>query len=170
MGIFLVRHLFCLCLCLAVAACGYQWQGVHRQASSSVLGDGSKTLRIASVEQSSIYPWVPYMLRSLAWDEITLRKLARLVDQGEADYTLEIRVPSFEIQSSIRDRDEVTLLSTATVRLELVVCHGGSGAVAWRSGVVSYSENYTEPRESTVIQEILTQALYIAMDRMQSAF
>lgn len=159
-----------LCVCLVLTACGYQWQGFHSPAASSVLGNGEKTLRIANVEQTSLYPWVPYFLRSLARDEINLRKLARLVDQGSSDYTMGIRVPSFLIRSYSSNAEDVTLLSTASVTLELILYHGASGAMAWRSGVISYSERYSGTSESEVIREVLTQALYRAMDRLQQGF
>lgn len=160
----------CLGLCLSLTGCSYQWQGFHTPASTSVLGDGSKTLKIAYVEQASLYPWVSYTLRSMARDEITLRKLAKWVDEGESDYTLGIRMPSFHISSYSSNREDVTLLYSANVQLELVVYHGASGAVAWRSGLIQYSERYENPTESSAIREVMTQAMYRAMDRLQQEF
>lgn len=159
-----------LCLCLMLTACGYQWQGFHTPAAYSVLGDGSKTLKIAYVEQSSLYPWVSYTLRSMARDEITMRKLAVWKDDGEADYTLGIRMPSFHISSYSSNREDVTLLYSANIQLELVVYHGTSGAVAWRSGLINYSERYENPTETAAIREVMTQAMYRVMDRLQQEF
>ena len=85
-------------LCLLMGACGYRWQGFDDPAVGSVIGDGSKTLKIDRVEQSSMFPWVPYYLRSLIRDEVNLRKLARWVDSGDADYTMTVRMPSFQIR------------------------------------------------------------------------
>lgn len=157
-------------LCLLLTACGYQWQGFGSPTLGSILGDGSKTIKIVKVEQASMFPWVPAFLRSLVRDEITLRKLAKWVDSGDSDYTLAIRMPSFQIRSYASNTEDVTLLNDATVQLELVVYHGASGAVAWRSGVVSYSERYENTRESVAIREVVTQAMYRALDRMQQNF
>lgn len=159
-----------LVLCLWLGACGYQWQGLDNPTVDSVLGDGSKTLKIDKVEQSSMFPWVPYYLRSLIRDEVNLRKLAQWVDAGGADYTMTVRMPSFQIRSYASNAEDVTLLNAATVQLELIVYNGTSGAVVWRSGVISYAENYENTRESVAIREVLTQAVYRALDRMQQNF
>lgn len=160
-----------LCLCVFLAACGYQLHGYDTPAVASVLGDGSKTLKITAVEQTSLYPWVPHFLRSLARDEINLRKLAQWVDDDDADYNMEIRVPSFQARSFVSDNKDVTLINSAIVELELVFYHGANGTVAWRSGIITYSERYEYSREGNVIQEALTQAMSRALDRMiQRAF
>ena len=154
-------------LCLLMGACGYRWQGFDDPAVGSVTGDGSKTLKIDRVEQSSMFPWVPYYLRSLIRDEVNLRKLARWVDSGDADYTMTVRMPSFQIRSYASDAEDVTLLNAATVQLEIVIADGTTGDVVWRSGVVAYSENYENTRESVAIREVLAQAVYRVLDRMQ---
>ena len=65
------------------------------------------------------------------------------------------------------DAEDVTLLNAATVRLEIVIADGTTGDVVWRSGVVAYSENYENTRESVAIREVLAQAVYRVLDRMQ---
>lgn len=157
-------------VCLLLASCGYQWQGFGNPTVSSVLGDGTKTLKIDRVEQSSMFPWVPYYLRSLIRDEVNLRKLAKWVDSGESDYMLTVRMPSFQIRSYASDAEDVTLLNSATVELELVIYNGSSGELVWRSGIVTYAENYENTRESVAIREVLTQAVYRVLDRMQQNF
>lgn len=153
-----------------LGACGYQWQGFNDPTVDSVLGDGSKTLKIDKVEQASMFPWVPYYLRSLIRDEVNLRKLATWVDSGAADYTMTVRMPMFQIRSYASDAEDVTLLNAATVELELVLYDGTSGAVVWRSGLISYAENYENTRESVAIREVLAQAVYRVLDRMQQDF
>lgn len=156
-----------LVLCLLMVACGYQWQGFDNPTVDSVLGDGSSTLKIDSVEQVSMYPWVPYYLRSVIRDEVNLRKLARWVDSGYADYTMSVRMPSFLIRSYVSDAEDVTLLNAATVQLEIVIAKGTTGEVVWRSGVISYSENYENMQESVAIREVLIQAVNRGLERMQ---
>lgn len=156
-----------LLLCLLIGACGYQWQGFDNPTVDSVLGDGSSTLKMDSLEQTTMYPWVPYYLRSVIRDEVNLRKLARWVDSGDADYTMSVRVLSFLMRSYASNKEDVTLLNAAKVRLEIVIANGTTGEVVWRSGIISYSENYENTRESVAIREVLTQAVNRGLDRMQ---
>jgi hypothetical protein len=156
--------------CLFLLACGYRWQGFDEPAARSVLGDGSSTLRIGVIEEESLYPDLPYYLRSLLRDEINLRKLARWVDSGDADYVMDVRVSSFQIYAYVSDADAASLLNAAAVELELVVRHGTGGSVAWSSGNIVYSEHYEDPREAEVIREVLEQAVNRALDGMQMEF
>lgn len=155
---------------LSLVGCGYQWQGGENAPTSSVLGVGLSTVKIVDVEQSSLYPWVPYYLRSLMRDEISLRRLAKWQDEGEADYTMEIRMPSFSVSSYVSNTEDLTLLNSATVTLEVIVHDGGSGAVAWRSGLVAYSEHFENQREHVAIRELLREVVRRAVDRMQLRF
>lgn len=157
----------CLVLCLLMGSCGYQWQGSDNLTVDSVIGDGSSTLKFGNVEQTSMYPWVPYYLRSIIRDEVNLRKLARWVDSGHADYTMSVRMPAFLMRSRVSDAEDVTLLNVAQVQLEIEISNGTTGEVVWRSGIISYSENYENTRESVAIREVLTQAVNRGLDRMQ---
>ena len=57
-----------LLVCLMLTGCGYVWRGQEGSLSeNSVLGNGSKTLKIKSVEQTSLYPWLTYQVRSLRY-------------------------------------------------------------------------------------------------------
>ena len=157
-------------MALPLAGCGYQWQGSENASASSVLGVGVSTVKIVGVEQSSLYPWVPYYLRSLMRDEITLRRLAKWQDDGEADYTLEMRMPSFSVSSYVSNTEDITLINAATVYLEVIVYEGGSGAVAWRSGLVGYSDHFENQREHVAIRELLREVVRRTVDRMQLRF
>ncbi len=167
----MLRRAFLLAaLCLACSACGYQWQGFQEPVAASVLGEGDKTITMGVVEQSSLYPWMPAFLRSAARDEMSLRKLARWVDEGKADYVLDIRSPSLQTRAAFSDEEGVTLLTTSVATLELVVRDGKSGAPVWRSGIVTYSELYERASAEDSLRAALVQALYRAMDRMQHSF
>ena len=138
--------------------------------AQSVLGDGSQTIKIERVEQVTMYPWVPYYLHSIVRDEVNLRRLAKWVDDGPADYLLTITMPSFNVRSSVSNRQDVTLLSSSTVTLELVVRSGRNGSVVWRSGAVSYSDTFETVDEASAIRNGLEEALDRALDRMQQKF
>ena len=160
------------CLGLAVGGCGYQSDGFSSANSRahSVLGSGSSTIKIDKVEQVTLYPWVQYHLRSVVRDEVTLRRLAKWVDSGKADYLLTVNMSGFKVRSSISNRADMTLLSDTTVSLELVVRSGKSGAVVWRSGVVRYTDKFETVDEPSAIRDGLNEAVRRALDRMQQQF
>lgn len=167
----LVAAVVC-CLGLFAGGCGYELDGYSSGSSRavSVLGDGNQTLRIDKVEQVTMYPWVQYYLRGLTRDEVNLRRLARWVDSGNADYLLTITMPGFRVRSSISNSVDNTLLSDTEVQLELIVRSGKSGTVVWRSGVVSYFDRFETVDEASAIRDGLKEALRRALDRMQQKF
>lgn len=160
------------CLSLFVGGCGYGLDGYSSGSSRavSVLGDGNRTLRIDKVEQVTMYPWVQYYLRGITRDEVNLRRLARWVDSGNADYLLTITMPGFRVRSSVSNQVDNTLLSDTIVQLELIVRSGKNGTVVWRSGVISYYDTFESVDEGDAIREGLKEALRRALDRMQQAF
>ena len=113
-----------LLVCLMLTGCGYVWRGQEGSLSeNSVLGNGSKTLKIKSVEQTSLYPWLTYQVRSLVRVDINARNLAKWVDDGQADYTLTVRIPSFKVRSYGQYRS-ASQLYTATISIEFIVYDG----------------------------------------------
>ena len=159
-----------LLVCLMLAGCGYVWRGQEGSLSeNSVLGNGSKTLRIKSVEQSTLYPWLTYQIRSLVRDDINARSLAKWVDDGPADYTLTVRVPSFQIRS-YGQYASASQLYPATIRMEFIVYDGKTNTQVWRSGNIYYSENYENSDEESAIRSILELAVRRCMDALQQRF
>ena len=160
------------CLSLLAGGCGYSLDGYSTSSSRavSILGDGSSTLKIDKVEQVTMYPWVQYYLRGITRDEVNLRRLARWVDSGNADYLLTITMPGFRVRSAVSNYVDNTLLSDTVVQIELVVRSGKTGAVVWRSGVISYSDKFETVDESSAIRDGLKEALRRALDRMQQNF
>lgn len=159
-----------LLACPMLAGCGYVWRGQEGSLSeSSVLGAGNKTLKIKSVDQSTLYPWLTYQIRSLVRDDINARNLAKWVDDGPADYTLTVRVPSFQIRSYGQYRS-ATELYTATINMEFIVYDGKTNTEVWRSGSIYYSENYENSNEESAIRSILELAVRRCMDALQQRF
>jgi len=167
----LLAGAFCA-LSLLVSGCGYEFEGFSSASSRSVsiLGDGTQTLKIEQVEQVTMYPWVQYYLRGIIRDEVNLRRLARWVDSGPADYVLSVNMPGFRVRSSVSNRVDTTLLSDTTVQLEMIVRNGRSGAVVWRSGVIAYNDKYETVDEASAIRSGLKETVYRALDRMQQKF
>ena len=161
---------FVLLLCLGLAACSYSWRGQEQSTSThSVLGDGSKTLKIRDVEHSTLYQWMPYTVRSQIRDEINARKLAAWVDSGQADFELGIRIPRFNISAYGHSRDSNQLL-TVSMQLELVVYDGHTNQQVWTSGLITYSEKYQSVNEERAVDEALRMILLRAVDSMQNTF
>lgn len=159
-----------LLVCLMLTGCGYVWRGQEGSLSeSSVLGNGSKTLRIKSVEQTSLYPWLTYQVRSLVRDDINARNLAKWVDDGPADYTLTVRIPSFKVRSYGQYRS-ATQLYTATINIEFIVYDGKTNTEVWRSRKIHYSEKYENSNEESAIKSILEMAVRRCMDALQQRF
>lgn len=159
-----------LLVCLTLTGCGYIWRGQEGSLSEdSVLGTGSKTLKIKSVEQSTLYPWLSYRVRSLVRDDINARNLARWVDDGPSDFTLTVRVASFKIRSYGQYRS-VNELFTATINMEFLVYDGKTNTEVWRSGPIIYQENYENADEESAIKSILELAIRRGMDKLQQRF
>lgn len=159
-----------LVLCLWLVGCGYTWRGQEGSLSeNSVLGSGDRTLRIQDIEQSTLYPWLPYSIRSQVRDDINARGLAIWKDCGEADFTLTVRVPSFQIRSYGEYKNEI-LLFRATIQMEFIVFDGHTNTEVWRSGLISYSEEYENSNEDRAIKETIQTAIRRCMDSLQQRF
>ena len=158
-----------LLVCLMLTGCGYVWRGQEGSLSeNSVLGNGSKTLKIKSVEQTSLYPWLTYQVRSLVRDDINARNLAKWVDDGQADYTLTVRIPSFKVRSYGQYRS-ASQLYTATISIEFIVYDGKTNTEVWRSGSIFYEENYENANEESAIKSILGKLLRQQVEELLGA-
>ncbi len=160
------------CIGLFVGGCGYQMDGFSSSSSRahSVLGNGSSTIKFDKVEQITLFPWVQYYVRGVVRDEVNLRRLARWVDDGNADYLLTVNMTGFRVRSSISNRVDNTLLSTTTVSIDVIVRSGRTGAVVWKSGPVAYSDKFEVVDEASAVREGLKEAVRRALDRMQQEF
>ena len=157
-------------LLATLQGCGYVWRGQEGSLSeNSVLGTGNRTLRIKEVDQSTLYPWLTYKIRSLIRDDINARNLAIWVDEGKADFTLTIRVPSFQVRSYGEYRG-TSQLFTATIAMELIVYDGATNTEVWRSGIIRYSDSFENSNEENAIQEVIFMAVRRCVDRLQQRF
>ena len=109
------------------------------------------------------------MIRSQIRDDINARGLAVWKDSGETDFTLTVRVPSFQIRSYGEYKNQ-TLLFTATIRMEFIVFDGKTNTEVWRSGLNSYSEQYENANEEQAIRETVRMAIRRCMDNLQQRF
>ncbi|WP_418717428.1 LPS assembly lipoprotein LptE, partial [Bilophila wadsworthia] len=97
------------------------------------------------------------------------RNLAKWVADGQADYTLTVRIPSFKVRSYGQYRS-ASQLYTATISIEFIVYDGKTNTEVWRSGPIYYEENYENANEESAIKSILEMAVRRCMDALQQRF
>ena len=154
-----------------LAGCGYTWRGQKGNLSTdSVLGDGSKTLRMGAVEQVTLYPWVPYVIRSQLRDEINARGLARWVDGKSADYTLGVKLTGSTIRSYSDTASGMAQLSQVSISLIFTVYDGRTNKQVWTSGPVTYADTFEFENDETAVRETLAECVRRALDRLQQRF
>lgn len=145
--------------------------GYHLTSEETgIFGDGSKTLKIKSVDNPTMYSWLPYMLRSALRDEIAARSLAVWKDDGRADYEVKLRVHYFRLRGDVRDSDDRTQLYTASMAAEATVYDGATNAVVWESKIVSYSDSYDTYNERDTAEKVGIELVRRLVDRMRQRF
>lgn len=164
-----MKKIILFCLCIMLSACGYSVQGVGEPSQISVLGDGSSTLRIGEIKDSTLYTFVPYYIQTVLYDEIRLRKMAQWTDGKIADFTLDVNILEFQNRAYVSDEQGETLLNSARVNLEMFL-YDDSGLLVWQSGVISYLGQYEFIKEKEAIEEILRKGILLGIESMQRVF
>ncbi len=162
-----IRFIAALPLLLLLAACsGYQLGA----DSPSIFGNGSKTLKVKGVDYPTLQPWLPYALRSSLRDEVGARKLASWVDDGPADFEIQIKVISYTTREWVRSEGDTTLLYDSQLTVEAIVYDGSNNKEVWRSGPVSYDDRVESATDPSAPVDIITQVMRQLVDRMRNAF
>lgn len=152
---------------LALTGCaGYQLT----TESSSVLGDGSKTLKVKGVDYPTLQPWLPFVIRSSLRDEVNARYLAKWVDSGSADYEIQINVLSFTSRRWMRSEIDTSLLYDTNMTIEAVLYEGSTNKEVWRSGKISYFERSEKVDERVQSGDTITQLIRMLTDKMRNTF
>lgn len=137
---------------------------------TGIFGDGSKTLKVKSVDNPTMYPWLPYMLRSALRDEVAARSLAVWKDEGRADYEIKLRVHYFRLRGDVRDSDDRTQLYTASMAADATVYDGATNAVIWESKLVTYYDSYDTYNEREAAERVGIELVRRLVDRMRQRF
>ena len=165
----------CLCLVWLLAAllvagtfsgCGYQLAS----NSPSIIGDGTRTLKVKGVDSPTLHPWLTHAIRSELRNEIGARYLARWVDSGSADYEIQINVINFSSSEWIRTELDTTQLYATSLSLEAIIYDGSTNREIWRSGTLSYSEYEEHVDETAASRNIIAQVIRKLADTMRKAF
>lgn len=157
-------------LAVGLAACGYGF-GADSPSVLTPPAPGVKpTIKVKSVENPTLYPWLSYSLRTELYDELAARGIARWVESGRADYEISLKVESFTIRSWLTDPDDATSLYEANMTLEAIVYRGDTNQEVWRSGNVTYSQSYEQVQERTVSSDLTRELVRRLVSDMRRAF
>ncbi len=165
------KRALCLCTLLAVSmlllgGCGYQFAGKEK----GIFGSPTATLRLAEVENPSMYAWLPQRLRSAMHDEVNRRNLATWVDAAPSDYTMRIKISEFTLRSHVKDSTDTTLLYTANLNFEATVYSGSTNSVVWRSGSRSLARTYDTKDPQTAGTDAAKLLVQYICDSMRNSF
>ncbi|SHN67849.1 LPS assembly lipoprotein LptE [Desulfovibrio litoralis] len=163
-----LRFFWCLCFAfiLILSGCGYQ----RATKFPSVIGDGTKTVRIKSVDNPTMNTTIGYLLRSQLREEISARHMAKWVDSGVSDYTLELKIKQFTDRGETFDDTFNTQLYNINLTLNLIVYDGVSNKKVWESGYISetdFSERLIDRDNS---EELATLLMRRIVDQMKNNF
>lgn len=151
---------------MCLGACGYQLAS----SGSSVLGDGTATLKIKEVDNPTLYPWLPHAIRSRLRDEIGARYLARWVDSGSADYEIQINIVRYSAREWIRSEVDTSQLYDTDLTIEAILYEGSTNKEVWRSGHISYSERFDQVDEKQASGDLITQVVRLLADQLRQTF
>lgn len=165
-GGLLLGPLFCLLFCLLLSSCGY---GLNSR-QETVLGPGTVTMKMKGVEHPTLYPWMGQVIRSSLRDELGARKVAVWVDDGPADYSIQINVSSFTIRSYLESSQDVTVIYTGAIQLQAIVYRGSDNSEVWRSGMESYSDYYEDYSDRSAAEQLSLQAIRRLVAQMRNTF
>lgn len=154
-------------VCLMLSGCAGYTLTVD---SPSVLGDGSKTIKIKGVENPTLYSSLPYIVRSDLRNELTARRLAKWRDDGPTDYTLQIRITKLTIRSWSSVDEETTSTYTSNMSMEYIVYEDRTNKIVWKSGVQSYKETVDTTDESAIIETSSKRLTEKLLDAMRQEF
>ena len=136
----------------------------------SVVGDGSKTLKVKGVDYPTLQPWLPFAIRSRLRDEVNARYLAKWVDSGSADYEIQINVIAYTTRTWMRSELDTTILYDSNMIIEGIVYEGSTNREVWRSGKISYMDRLENVDDKAVAEDLITQLMRMLVDRMRNTF
>ena len=153
-------------VCLVLVGCSYKMANEF----PSVVGDGTRTVKIKGVDNPTMSTDIAYLLRSRLREEITVRHMAKWVDSGPADFELDIKIKQFNDRGATFDDNFQTKLYSIQLIVELVVYDGSTNQKVWESGPITQTDFSEIPisKESTL--DVTTLLVRTLADRMRNQF
>ena len=158
--------LFCATIILFCGCAGYRLAA----DSPSILGDGTRTLKIKEVDNPTLEAWLPHSIRSVLRDEIHARHLAQWVDESPADYEMTIKILAYTSREWLRDENDVALLFANNLTIEAIVYDGTTNREIWRSGAIAYSDVSETIGAKASAEEIIRQVARRLADKLRNTF
>jgi len=156
-------------ICILISGCGYTLRGqTDAIPNNAILGDGTKTVKIKSVEQVTMFSWLPYVVRSALRDGINERGIARW-SNGNTDYNINVNITNYS-NTNDNNTSGASYLYTVSLSLELVVLDGHTNKQVGTSSTVSYTNSYQHESEETAVREIARECVRRALDNLQQRF
>lgn len=161
-----IMALCLLCTGLLLSACGYKLAA----DTPSILGDGTKTLKIKEVSNPTLEAWLPAAVRSGLRDEITARHLAVWVDSGPADYEIQIDIKGYTSREWMSSRTDVAMLYDNKLTINATIYDGTTNSVVWQSGNISYSDRSEEVGQEGSTNRLIAQLMSRLSEKLRNTF
>ena len=158
-----------LCLALFLGGCGYGLGSDADTVLKPIEPGVLPTVKIKSVENPTLYPWLSYVIRSEIRDELAARKIARWVDSGKADYELALKVTQFTFRTWITNAQDATMLYDANLTMEAILYQGSSNKQVW-SSLSSYNQTYDTVQERTAASDLVRELVRRTVLAMRQSF
>ena len=157
---------FCLLAALTLTGCGYK----VTNSQTSIFGDGSSTMFIRNVNNSTVYPWITQSLRTVMYDELTDRNIVKMTDSEDADYKMDIDISKFSTRSRVLGVKDEVLEYTVNLTFVANVYDGKTNELKWTSNSVSISRAYPTNDERLAGEEITRLLVEKIADQLRSSF
>jgi hypothetical protein len=159
--------LLLLVLAAALPGCGYRFS---RTAPVALPGNIS-SFSIGEVANPTAEAWIGPLLRNSVWNELSRRAEIPLLEQGQGEAELQLRIRRYSITGLVKDRREQTLKSEVTVILEGRLVRSTDRTLLWDSGPLASSETFvSEAGERAAGEQAVEKAARRLIDRLDQTF
>lgn len=155
-----------LCTGILLSACGYKLAA----DTPSILGDGTKTLKIKEVSNPTLEAWLPASVRSGLRDAINARHLAVWVDQGPADYEIKIDIKGYTSRETMSSRTDVAMLYDNRLAINATIYDGATNKVIWQSGEISYADRSEDRGRENSADDLIAQIMSRLTEKLRNTF
>lgn len=163
----LLRRTVLLTLALVLlAGCGYK----NTQSGPVALPENTRKLFLEDVENPTLNTDLYARIRSLVRDELTRRGQVQWVPRGEAEALMSVEIRSFTSKASVKDAEDETLRSTASINLQAQIVSAADRSVLWTSGPVGASESFTTGGQEDAERRVILLGVQRLVDRLGQNF
>jgi predicted small lipoprotein YifL len=151
---------------LLLAGCGYK----NTQSGPVALPENKRKLFLEDVENPTLETDLYARIRSLVRDELTRRGQVQWVPRGAAEALMSVDIRTFTSRASVKDAEDETLRSTASITLDAEIVSATDRSVLWTSGEVSASEPFTTGGQEDAEERAILLGVERLVDRLGQNF